>query len=150
MNNVNKKGLMLGMLAIGGLIAGGAMFTTGQAYATPFTDPNGDLSVSNTAAAANSDDDSVTQSNSATVYQDAEVKCKASVDDNDGVQEGSNTNTAANACSSEQSSTVGQANVNEDNDVQDASALACQTLAGLGINFCGNTITEEEEEPEPI
>ena len=37
MNNVNMKGLMLGMLAIGGLIAGGAMFTTGQAYAQSTT-----------------------------------------------------------------------------------------------------------------
>jgi hypothetical protein len=136
MNNVNMKGLMLGMLAIGGLIAGGAMFS-GQAYAT--------ISASNTAAAANSDNDVVSQSNSATVYQDAKVKCKASVDDNDGVQVGSNTNTAANACWSEQSSTIGQANVNEDNDVQSASATACQSIALiLGANFCANTEIEEE------
>jgi hypothetical protein len=135
MNNVNMKGLMLGMLAIGGLIAGGAMFS-GQAYATAMEE---DPSVSNTAAAANSDNDVVSQSNSATVYQDAKVKCKASVDDNDGVQVGSNTNTAANACWSEQSSTIGQANVNEDNDVQSASATACQSIALiLGANFCDN------------
>ena len=126
---------MLGMLAIGGLIAGGAMFTTGQAYAQ-----------SNTAAAANSDDDTVSQSNSATVYQGAEVKCDADVDDNDGFQIGSNTNTAGNECYSAQSSNIGQGNSNEDNDVQEASAEACQALAlGLGINFCGNTETAEEE-----
>ena len=127
---------MLGMLAIGGLIAGGAMFTgTGQAYAQ-----------SNTAAAANTDDDEVTQSNSATVYQDAKVKCKASVNDNDGFQIGSNTNSAGNECYSAQSSTVGQGNSNEDNDVQEASAEACQALALLlGANACGNTITEEDE-----
>jgi hypothetical protein len=134
MNTVNTKGLMLGMLAIGGLIAGGAMFTTGQAYAQ-----------SNTAAAANSDDDYVSQSNSATVYQDAKVKCKASVDDNDFIQAGDNTNTAGNVCWSEQSSTIGQGNSNEDNDVQTASAEACQALAFLlGANACGNTITEDE------
>jgi hypothetical protein len=35
MKSVNTKGLMLGMLAIGGLTAGGAMFNAGQqAYAT--------------------------------------------------------------------------------------------------------------------
>jgi hypothetical protein len=130
MNTVNTKGLMLGMLAIGGLIAGGAMFTTGQAYAQ-----------SNTAAAANSDDDYVSQSNSATVYQDAKVKCKASVDDNDGVQVGSNTNTAANACWSEQSSTIGQANVNEDNDVQEAFVCAVATYA-FAITPTGQVIEQ--------
>jgi hypothetical protein len=136
MNTVNTKGLMLGMLAIGGLIAGGAMFTgTGQAYAQ----------VSNTAAAANSDDDTVTQSNSAYVSQYSETKCKASVDDNDLLQVGDNTNTAGNACSSAQSSTVGQGNSNNDNDDQTATAEACQALGGLlGANLCGNT--EEEEE----
>jgi hypothetical protein len=121
------------MLAIGGLIAGGAMFTTGQAYAQ-----------SNTAAAANSDDDYVSQSNSAYISQYSEVKCKASVDDNDFIQAGDNTNTAANGCYSTQSSSIGQGNSNEDNDVQTASAEACQALGGLlGANLCGNT--EEEE-----
>ena len=135
MNTVNTKGLMLGMLAIGGLIAGGAMFTTGQAYAQ----------VSNTAAAANSDDDTVSQSNSAYVSQYSEVKCKASVDDNDFIQAGDNTNTAGNACSSAQSSNIGQGNSNTDNDDQTATAEACQALGGLlGANLCGNT--EEEEE----
>jgi hypothetical protein len=137
MNNVNMKGLMLGMLAIGGLIAGGAMFTTGQAFATNGVDP----SASNTAAAANSDNDVVSQSNSATVYQDAKVKCKASVDDNDGVQVGSSTNTAANACWSEQSSTIGQANVNEDNDVQEAFVCAVATYA-FAITPTGQVIEQ--------
>jgi hypothetical protein len=133
MNTVNTKGLMLGMLAIGGLIAGGAMFTTGQAYAQ-----------SNTAAAANSDDDYVSQSNSAYISQYSEVKCKASVDDNDFIQAGDNTNTAGNECYSAQSSSIGQGNSNEDTDVQTASAEACQALGGLlGANLCGNT--EEEE-----
>jgi hypothetical protein len=128
MKNVNTTGLMLGMLAVGGLIAGGALMT-GQAYAQPI----------NAATASNSDDDTVNQSNSASVTQKAKVKCKASVSDDDGVQVGSNTNTAANACYSDQSATIGQANVNTDNDVQVASAEACQAIAGLiGANVCGN------------
>ena len=121
-------GLTLGLLAVGGLIAGGAFMTS--AYAQPV----------NAATAANSDDDTVSQSNSASVYQSSNIKCKASVDDNDGVQVGDNTNTAANDCDNEQYASVSQANVNEDNDVQTALATACQSLAlGLADNFCGNT-----------
>jgi hypothetical protein len=79
MKSVNTKGLMLGMLAIGGLIAGGALMA-GQAYAQTITP----------------------------------------------------------------SSTIGQANVNTDNDAQEASAEACPAVAAiLGFNVCGNT--EEEE-----
>lgn len=112
-------GLMLGMLAVvGGLIAGGA-FMTGQAYAQPV----------NAATAANSDDDEVSQSNYASTYQSSETECKASVDDNDGVQVGDNTNTAANGCYSEQTSTVSQANANVDNDIQNARPCANQAIA---------------------
>ena len=126
-------GLMLGMLAVGGLIAGSA-FMTGQAYAQPV----------NAATASNSDDDSVTQSNSAEVSQSSEIKCKASVDDNDGVQTGDNTNTAANDCDNTQEATVTQANVNEDNDYQTAIATACQSSAvAAATNLCGNT--EEDD-----
>jgi hypothetical protein len=126
MTTVNTKGLILGMLAIGGLFAGSSMFLT-QAYAQ----------VSNSADARNSDDDFVSQSNYANVEQKADVKCKASVDDDDVVQVGDNTNTAANACGVSQSSTIGQANVNTDNDVQVASADACQAIAAIiGSNVC--------------
>jgi hypothetical protein len=138
MTTVNTKGLVLGMLAIGGLIAGGAMFTGQQAHAQLTISPV------NAAAASNSDDDVVIQSNKAEVKQKGEVKCKASVEDNDKVQVGDNTNTAANGCSVSQSSTIGQANVNTDNDVQVAEATACQSLAlGFGINFCDNAIIAE-------
>ena len=120
-------GLMLGMLAVGGLIAGSAFMTS--AYAQPV----------NAATAANSDDDSVTQSNSAYVTQESTIKCKASVDDDDVVQVGSNTNTAANDCDNYQSASVSQGNVNVDDDVQTALATACQSIAGLaGANVCAN------------
>jgi hypothetical protein len=139
MTTVNTKGLVLGMLAIGGLIAGGAMFTGQQAHAQLTISPV------NAAAASNSDDDVVIQSNSAKVSQKGEVKCKASVDDDDFAQIGDNTNTAANACGVTQSSSIGQTNTNTDNDVQVAEATACQSLALLGIsaNICGNTVTAE-------
>ena len=138
MKSVNTKGLMLGMLAIGGLIAGGAMFTTGQAYAQLTISPV------NAAAASNSDDDVVVQSNTAEVKQDADVKCKAKVSDDDVIQAGDNINTAANACDASQSAFVAQTNTNEDNDVQVAEATACQAIAvGLGLNLCDN-IAEAE------
>ncbi len=143
MKSVNTKGLMLGMLAIGGLIAGGAMFTTGQAYATVL---NGGVNVSpvNAAGASNSDDDVVVQSNTAKVEQDADVKCKAKVSDDDKVQVGDNTNVAANDCGVSQSATVLQTNTNEDNDVQVAEATACQAIALIaGVNLCDNQIIVE-------
>ena len=127
--------LTLGLLAVGGLIGGGAFMTS--AYATLIGDESDPV---NAATAANSDDDSVTQSNSASVTQESKIKCKASVDDDDLVQVGSNTNTAANDCDNTQTATVGQANVNTDNDVQDAAAIACQSLGLLaGTSFCANT-----------
>src|SRR5918995_4462950 len=122
MTTVNTKGLVLGMLAIGGLIAGGAMFTGQAAYAQLTISPV------NAAAASNSDDDVVIQSNSANIKQKADVKCKASVDDDDFAQIGDNTNTAANACGTTQTASATQANVNTDNDIQVAEATACQSL----------------------
>ena len=131
MTTVNTKGLMLGMLAISGLI-GGALIATPAAYAQ---------SVVNAATAANSDDDTVTQSNSAYVTQKSKTKCEAEAEseNDDSVQVGSNTNTAINDCDTTQTSTVTQANANIDNDVQAASAEACQSVALLlGVNVCGN------------
>jgi hypothetical protein len=141
MKSVNTKGLMLGMVAIGGLIAGGAMFTTGQAYATNGQTVPITVNPVNAAAASNSDDDVVVQANSANVKQKADVKCDAKVSDDDKIQLGDDTNTAANACGVSQSSTIGQANVNTDNDVQIAEATACQALGLLGIaaNLCDIT-----------
>jgi hypothetical protein len=127
MTTVNTKGLMLGMLAIGGLLAGGALLN-GQAYAQ-----------TNTGVAANSDDDIVFQGNSANVEQKSKTKCKASVSDDDVIQVGNNVNTAANDCDTTQTAAVSQNNVNEDNDFQAADATACQALAfGLGVNVCEN------------
>jgi hypothetical protein len=138
MKNVNTKGLMLGMLAIGGLIAGGALFT-GQAAHAQIT-----VSPVNAAAASNSDDDVVVQANSANVKQKADVKCKAKVSDDDTVQVGNNINTAANACGVTQSSSISQSNTNTDNDVQIAEATACQSLALLiGANICDVTVTAD-------
>ncbi len=137
MKNVNTKGLMLGMLAIGGLIAGGAMFS-GQAYAQIGINPV------NAAAASNSDDDVVIQSNNAEIKQDADVKCKAKVSDDDKFQVGDNTNVAANDCGVSQSASVAQTNTNEDNDVQVAEATACQAIALIaGVNLCDNQIIVE-------
>ena len=116
---------MLGMLAIGGLIAGG-MFTAGPAYAQL-----------NVAGASNTDDDTVSQSNTAYTKQSAKVKCDANVSDDDTIQLGGNLNAAANDCDVYQSSTTTQGNANIDNDVQIATADACQAIAGLiGANFC--------------
>ena len=126
-------GLTLGLLAVGGLIAGSAFMTS--AYAQPV----------NAATASNSDDDTVDQSNYADVYQSSSIKCKASVDDEDFIQVGDSANTAANDCDNTQTSTVAQANINSDDDVQTAIATACQANAFLlGTNACGNV--EEEEE----
>ena len=134
-------GLTLGLLAVGGLIASGVFMT--HAYATTVEDPTDPI---NAATASNSDDDSVTQSNSASINQEAHVKCKASVSDDDGVQVGDNTNTAANGCYSEQTAANVQTNTNTDNDVQTAIATACQSIAGLaGTNLCANTESDDEE-----
>jgi hypothetical protein len=136
MTTVNTKGLVLGMLAIGGLIAGGAMFTGQQAYAQLI-----DISPVNAAAASNSDDDFVVQSNVANVKQKADVDCDAKVSDDDKFQIGDNFNIAANECEAENESTVLQGNFNSDDDVQIADATSCQALALLvGANVCDTTI----------
>ena len=100
----------------------------------------------NAATAANSDDDTINQSNYSSVYESSKIKCKASVDDNDCVQVGdNNTNTAANDCDNYQSAYVAQANVNTNNDVQTALATACQSLAlGLDANVCANVGEEDD------
>jgi hypothetical protein len=134
MKSVNTSALMLGMLAIGGLIAGGAFFTGNAAYAQSIT-----VNPVNAAAASNSDDDDVEQSNKATIKQSSKVECKASVEDNDVLQALANANTAANVCGSTQTVANTQANANVDNDVQAATATACQAVALLtGTNACGN------------
>ena len=128
MTTVNTKGLMLGMLAISGLI-GGALIATPAAYAQ--------LTIPNIATASNEDNDDVYQNNYAEVTQKSKTKCEAEAEseNDDSVQVGSNTNTAANDCDTTQSATVAQANVNTDNDVQVASAEACQSVALLlGVN----------------
>jgi hypothetical protein len=138
MNTTNTKGLMLGMLAIGGLIAGGAMFQ-GQAYAQLIG-----INPVNAAAATNSDDDNVLQANSAEIKQDSETKCKAKVSDDDKFQVGDNLNTASNDCDTDQTATALQTNTNEDNDIQVAEATACQALGLIaGANVCDNAITVE-------
>jgi hypothetical protein len=145
MNTTNTKGLMLGMLAIGGLIAGGAMFQ-GQAYAQ--LPPLLQINPINAASASNSDDDTVVQANSANIKQESETKCEAKVSDDDDAQVGDNTNAAANDCDTTQDATVAQTNVNTDNDVQVAEATSCQALALLGIaaNICDNAVIAEVAE----
>jgi hypothetical protein len=145
MKSVNTSGLMLGMLAVGGLIAGGA-FMAGQAvFATSTPDPDElTFDPSNTATAANAVNQPVTQSNSASISQESKTKCKASVSDDDVAQVGDNVNTAANDCDTTQTATVGQANSNTQTTTQDALALACQSLGGLATNFCGNSGEDEE------
>ena len=134
MKTVNTAGLMLGMLAITGLIGGGYFMTQAHAQFAPV----------NVAAASNSDDDTVSQSNTAYTTQKAYTKCKASVDDDDLVQVGDNTNTAANDCDTTQASVTTQSNTNTDNDVQVARAEACQSIALLiGANVCGNEVEED-------
>ena len=136
MTTVNTKGLVLGMLAIGGLIAGGAMFTGQQAYAQLIG-----INPVNAAAASNSDDDVVVQSNNAEVEQKGEVDCEAKVSDDDKFQIGDNINAAGNECGVSQSSSIGQSNTNEDNDVQIAEATSCQALELLvGANICDNVV----------
>jgi hypothetical protein len=144
MNYVNTTAFMVGMFAIGGLIAGGSMFNAGQqAFATAIGGPLITVNPVNAAAASNSDDDVVVQSNVANVKQKADVDCDAKVSDNDKFQIGDNNNIAANECEAENESFVAQGNFNSDDDVQVADATACQALAflGIGANICDTTIT---------
>jgi hypothetical protein len=118
-----------------------SLLTAPAAYAQNGLTPLLQINPVNAAAASNSDDDVVVQSNSATVKQDADVKCDAKVSDNDKVRVGDNNNIAANECEAENESTVAQANVNSDDDVQVAEATACQALGLIaGVNLCDTTI----------
>ena len=145
MKSVNTSGLMLGMLAVGGLIAGGAFMTGQTVFATAMgEDPDGlTVDPSNTATSTNANNQPVNQNNNAAIGQESHTYCKASVSDDDGAQVGDNTNTATNDCDTTQTATVGQANVNTQTTTQNALALACQSLGGLATSLCGNT----EEEP---
>ena len=147
MKSVNTSGLMLGMLAVGGLIAGGAFMTGQTVFAQALIeDPDGGLTFdpSNTAAAANSNNQPVTQTNAASISQYAKTKCKASVSDDDLAQVGDNVNTAANDCDTTQSAAIGQSNDNTQTTTQNALALACQANAGLAEILCGNSGEEDE------
>ncbi|MFL6522282.1 MAG: hypothetical protein ACJ71B_02255 [Nitrososphaera sp.] len=146
MKSVNTSGLVLGMLAVGGLIAGGA-FMTGQAvFATAIgEDPELTVDPTNAAAAANSNNQPVTQTNAAAIGQESHTYCKASVSDDDLAQVGSNTNTAANDCDTTQSAAVGQSNSNTQTTTQNALAIACQANSLLASSaICGNSGDDEE------
>jgi hypothetical protein len=117
--------LALGMLGVVGMVSG-------TAYAQ-----------SNSAIAANTDDDVVVQSNEAKIDQKQSVKCEA--ENESGAFA---VNVASNDCDrndQDQDATVLQSNDNDDNDVQVANAEAeqsvCGQLAFLGLQVCGN---EEE------
>jgi hypothetical protein len=150
-------GLMLSMLAIAGLFAGG--FLTMAPIAVNAEEDEGstevDTDIENEAKAnaENEDNDVVVQSNDADVAQIADNDCEAgaAVSDDDVVGvTGANVAVAANDCDSTttQESNIGQANVNDDRDVQvadaDARAEACQQLAFLGLQLCGNEVEEED------
>jgi hypothetical protein len=147
-------GLMFSMLAIAGLFAGGFLTMAPIAvYANDETDIDTDIENEAKAKASNSDDDVVVQSNTAEVAQIADNDCEAAaaVSDDDVVGvTGANVASASNDCDSDtnQESNIGQANVNDDRDVQVASATAeaeqsiCGQLAFLGLQLCGN---EEED-----
>jgi hypothetical protein len=159
-------GLMLSMLAIAGLFAGGFLTMAPIAvYADDEESTEVDTDIENEAKAKggdaeNEDNDVVVQSNDADVAQIAENGCSAgaAVSDDDVVGvTGANVAVAANDCenTSSQSSTIDQANVNDDRDTQvaeggDAIALADQTVCGqlalLGFQLCDNEVEEEEEE----
>jgi hypothetical protein len=141
MKSINASGLMLGMLAVGGLIAGGA-FMTGQTVFATLIGEDGGLTFdpTNAAAAANSNNQPVTQTNAATIGQESHTYCKGSVSDDDVAQVGDNVNTAANNCDTTQTATVGQANSNNQTTTQDALAIACQANGLLNsTNLCGNS-----------
>jgi len=116
---------MLGMLAVGALIAGGAIMTE-QAFAQPLIG----------ATASNSDDDTVSQNPYASITQSSEPNCIASVEDNDDVQVGDNVNTASNDCDTTQTASISQPSTNTDDDIQNARPCA---FAGIAIAPNGQT-----------
>jgi hypothetical protein len=141
--------LMLGMLAIAGLFAGG-LFTMGPivaAYADDEGSTEVDTDIENEAEAKggdaeNEDNDVNVQENHATVAQIADNDCSSgdvSLNDCD------NTTT--------QTSTISQANVNDDRDTNtavggeataDAEQTICGQLAFLGLQLCDNEVEEED------
>jgi hypothetical protein len=156
-------GLMLSMLAIAGLFAGGisSMVPIAAVYADDEESTEVDTEIENEAQAKadaeNEDNDVVVQSNDADVAQIADNRCDAgaAVSDDDVVGvTGANVAVAANDCenTSTQTSNIGQANVNDDRDVQlaiaDAEAEADQTICGqlafLGLQLCDNEVEEED------
>ena len=144
MKSVNTSGLVLGMLAVGGLIAGGA-FMTGQAvFAQALIDDSEDPEITvdptNAAVATNNNNQPVTQTNAAAIGQESHTYCKASVSDDDIAQVGDNYNTAANDCDTTQSANVEQSNSNAQTTTQSALAIACQANSFLASStFCANT-----------
>jgi hypothetical protein len=150
-------GLMLSMLAIAGLFAGGITMTPAVYADDDEESTEIDSEIENEAKAdadaRNEDNDVVVQSNDADVAQIADNDCEAAaaVSDDDVVGvTGANVAVAANDCdnTTNQESNIGQANVNDDRDVQtavaDAEAEACQQLAFLGLQLCGNEVEEED------
>ena len=145
-------GLMLSMLAIAGLFAGGFLTMVPMAvYADDEGSTEVDTDIENEAEAKAGDaeiedNDVNVQENTATVAQIADNDCSSgdvSLNDCD------NTTT--------QSSTITQANVNDDRDTNvaeggDATADARQSICGqlalIGLQVCGNDVEEEEEEEE--
>jgi hypothetical protein len=125
-------GLMLSMLAIAGLFAGG--FLTMAPIATYAQE------IENEAEASNEDNDEVEQENKSEIKQKSDTECTSAaiVEDNDVVGvTGANTAVSANDCDTTQAAVVTQSNSNTDNDVQVASADACQQVAALlGFNIC--------------
>jgi hypothetical protein len=129
--------LMLSMLAIAGLFAGG--FLSLAPYVA-YAEEDESTSIENEAEASNEDNDEVKQSNKAEIDQDSDTECTSAaiVEDNDFVGvTGANTAVSANDCDTTQTAATVQSNTNTDNDVQVASADACQQVAALlGFNIC--------------
>lgn len=141
---------MLGMLAIAGLFAGG-FFTMGPIVAAYAEDDEGstevDTDIENEAKAKagdaeNEDNDVVVQENTATVAQIADNDCSSG-------------DVSLNDCdnTTSQSSTISQANVNDDRDTQtaiggearaEAEQTICGQLAFLGLQLCDNEVEEED------
>jgi hypothetical protein len=131
MTTINT-GLMLSMLAIAGMFAGGSLAMGPVAYAQD---------IENEAEASNEDNDKVEQENKSEIEQKSEIKCdsEAEVEDNDFIGfTGANTATSANDCDNTQVAVSSQSNTNTDNDFQVANADACQNVAALqlGLNLC--------------
>jgi hypothetical protein len=130
MTTVNT-GLMLSMLAIAGMFAGGFLTMA----------PVAAQEIENEAEASNEDNDKVEQENKSEIKQKSEIKCdsEAEVEDNDFIGfTGSNNAVSANDCDNTQVAVVDQDNTNTDNDFQVATADACQNVAALqlGLNLC--------------